>query len=63
MNIDEKRIKRAIAYIQSTHFYYIEIEEIQELGGDERKVFCKMKGFKYTALMRGYIVLAIMARI
>ena len=60
MKIDEKKIKRAIAYIESTHFYYIDIEELSD---DERKVLYKLKGFKYIALMRGYIVLATMARI
>lgn len=63
MNPVERKIKNEIALIERTKPMYVEIEQIHELGSNERKVYCKIKGFKRTVLMRGYNVLATMARV
>ncbi len=61
--MNEKILKREIATSQSTRPTYVEIERVDELGNDERKVICKIKGFKRTVLMRGNNVLATMVRV
>lgn len=60
---EERKLKREIALVASTKPMFVEIERIYELGNDERKVFVKIRGFKYTVFMRGDFVWATMARI
>ena len=60
---EEKKVRYEIALVNRTKPMFVDIERVDELGENERKVFCKIKGFKYTVLMRGDIVLATMARI
>ena len=61
--MSERELKREIATSQGTRPNFVEIENVQELGGDERKVYVKVKGFKRTVLMRGNNVLATMVRV
>ena len=60
---EERKLRYEIALVQRTRPHFVEIEKVDELGDGERKVFCKVKGFKRTVLMRGSNVLATMARI
>ena len=61
--MSERELKREIATSQGTRPNFVEIENVQELGGDERKVYVKVKGFKRTVLMRGINVLATLVRV
>ena len=61
--MNEKILKREIATSQNTRPSFVEIEKVEELGGDERKVYAKIKGFKRTILMRGCNVLATRVRV
>ena len=61
--MNEKMLKREIATSQSTRPCFVEIVKVEELGGEERKVLVKIKGFKRTVFMRGNNVLATMVRV
>ena len=60
---EERKIKYEISLAERTKPMYVDIERVDELGNNERKVFVKVKGFKRTVYMRGYDILATMARI
>lgn len=47
---EEKKTKFKIAQAQRTKPCYVYIESAEELGGNKRKVICKVKGFRYGAI-------------
>ena len=50
---EERKLRYKISLVLNTKPFFVTIDKTEEIGGNKRKIFATVRGYKYGVLMDG----------